>query len=189
MNIDLTEALLDKQKSRPFVLGRYSVSRLWGILNGYCTPEEFIRGEHIDFRSAMRMRMGTLKHELVQELMPEWKLEVKKEYKYKGIIIVGKCDALKDDTILEIKTSEKVIDVAKRWQIWQVKMYLSMFKVSKGIIVQPTTTSSRLLLKDIGTIERNDAWFKKELVKIEDLHKTLKELYAKIKEEESKEKV
>jgi hypothetical protein len=173
MMIDLTSKLLEKQKARPVEIGRYSVSRLWGVLNGYCLPGEFLKGEKIDFKSALNMRLGTLKHDLVQELLPDWELEVKKEYKHKDWILVGKCDATQDDTILEIKTSDKVIEKAKRWHEWQVKMYLGMFDKENGIIVQPVIKPNRLLLKEIGSVKKNNDWFIKELGKIDELHKEL----------------
>lgn len=171
---DLTDIFLTKQQHKPVEVGRYSISRLWGVLNHYCSLEDFLKGETISFKSALQMKMGVLKHDLIQELLPDWKIEVKTEYKYKDFVIVGKCDASKDDTILEIKTSDKLIETAKRWHEWQVKMYLSMFKKEKGIIVQPIITSSKLFLKEIGVVKRDDLWFKKELLKIEELHNEIK---------------
>lgn len=168
--IDLTAKLLEIQAFKPPIIGRYHISGLWGVLNHYDTPEQFIKGKTIDLQTAFKMKMGTLKHELIQELLPDWEIEKKTEYKYKDFILVGKCDAIKDDTILEIKTSDKVMPEAKRWHIWQVKMYLSMFKKERGIIVQPTITNSKLLLREIGRVKREDKWFMGELTKIEKLH-------------------
>jgi len=174
--IDLTNIFLERQQQKPVETGRYHISRLWGVLNGYCTPQEFLKGEKIDFNSALRMAMGTLKHDLIQELLPDWKIEVKKEYRHKDWVLVGKCDAHNKDTILEIKTSDKLIPTAKRWHIWQVKMYLSMFKRDKGIIVQPIITPNKLLLKEIGIVERDEKWFREELEKINELHIKLTQL-------------
>ena len=174
--IDLTELFLEKQKHRPIKMGRYHISRLWGLLNGYTTPEEYLKGEIVDFQSALRMRMGTLKHDLIQELLDGWEIEQKKEYKHKDFILVGKCDAINKTDILEIKTSDKIINTSKRWHDWQVRMYLSMFKRENGIIVQPVVQRNKLLLREIGKIRRNDKWFKLELAKIETLHRRLKEI-------------
>jgi len=177
MIIDLTDRLLAKQQPKPPEIGRYSISTLWGVLNGYSTPEEYIKGEDVDFKSALRMRLGSLKHDLIQEfLIPEYEIEKKTEYKYKDFVLVGKCDAINKTQILEIKTSDEIIPEAKRWHIWQVKMYLSLFKKEKGVIVQPIITASKLFLKEIGCVEKNDIWFKKEMLKIDILHKQLAEI-------------
>lgn len=195
MDIDLTEQLLAKHQKKP-TIGRYSVSQLWGVLNGYITPEKWLGGESVSVDKALMMDMGSLKHKFVQELLPDWELEKKTEMGYlegglreiskaldnklKPIFtLVGKCDGIKGDTIMEIKTSDKLIPQAKKWHEWQVKMYLSMFPAQIGIIYQPVFTSKKLYLKQIGEVSRNDKWFNKQLELINNLHKQLCEIQKK----------
>lgn len=172
MIINLTPKFLEIQTFKPPVIGRYHISGLWGVLNGYDTVEQFVKGKAIDFPTALKMKMGILKHQLVQECLEGWELERKVEFHIPNtnIIIVGKCDAIKGNTILEIKTSDHLISEAKRWHIWQVKMYLPMFNVENGIILQPIVKNG-LFLKSIGEIKKNDKWFNNQLDKIIELHK------------------
>ena len=171
MIIDLTKKFLEIQAFKPPILGKYHISGLWGVLNHYDTLQGFLKGKTIDFPTALKMKMGTLKHQLCQECLEGWELEKKIEFKIPNtnITLIGKCDAIKGNTILEIKTSDHLISEAKRWHIWQIKMYLSMFNVENGIILQPIVKNG-LFLKSIGEVKKNDTWFKKQLELIHKLH-------------------
>lgn len=185
--IDLTDKLLEKQQKGKPQIGRYSISQLWGVLNGFSTPKEWLKGEKIDFQNALRMRMGTLKHELVQELLEDdWQIEKKAELLYKDFILVGKADGIKGDTIMEIKTSDLIIPQAKKWHIWQLKMYLSMFNKEKGVIYQPVVQKSRLYLKEIGVVKQDKKWFKEQLELINHFHLEIKNVSQKNQKAEIK---
>ncbi len=173
MDIDLTDKFLALQKGHKPAIGRYSISSLWGVLNGFISPEDWFKGEEITLESALRMGLGTKKHEMIEELLEGYEIEKKTEFAYKDFILVGKCDATKDNTILEIKTSDKLIPQAKRWHSWQLKCYLSMFGKDEGFICQPVFSKTKFYLKDIGRVERNEKWFKLELEKIDILHQKL----------------
>lgn len=181
--IDLTPKFLELQRFKPPTVGRYKISELWGVLNAYDTPEQFIKGKIIDFESAMKMKMGTLKHKLCQECLEGWEIEKKTEFTIttlagEDFLIVGMADAIKDDTIMEIKTSDTLIEKAKRWHEWQLKMYLGMFNQKYGIIVQPIIKKG-LFLKTIGEVKENKDWFNKEINKIIELHKNLCQMRKK----------
>ena len=173
--IDLTQKLLDMYSPRIGKVGRYSCSKIWGILNGYCTPEQYINGEEIDFKSAMNMWQGTTKHAQIQQLLEDdYFLEYKRELKVGDFTIVGMADALNWEEILEIKTSEKVHDKAKPWAVHQLKLYLTLFERPKGRIVQPLRTANKLYLKELGEYKRDDTWFYKEMEKLNEFHKVFK---------------
>src|SRR3990167_8310052 len=130
-DIDLTPVFL-KQFEKRNIVGRYHVSSLWGIVNGWETPQGYLSPTPKSLVEALKMKRGTLNHLLVGECLKElgWTLETKIEYKYKDIILVGKVDGIKEDEIAEIKTSDKIYPKAKSWQIEQVRCYLSMFEKS-----------------------------------------------------------
>tara|TARA_R100000750_G_scaffold35776_1_gene23021 strand:- start:363 stop:923 length:561 start_codon:yes stop_codon:yes gene_type:complete len=181
-NIDLVPNLLKEFPLKPGKIGRYSISELWGCLNisrtgkPYKTPEQYLKGEEFDFESAMRMFKGIWKHKMVQNLMKdEWVIEKKKEYKHNDWVIVGMADGIekKRDLPIEIKTSDKLITQAKSWHVFQLKMYLSMFKKEMGVVVQPVTTKTGFYLKVVGEVKRDDKWFGKQLDLVEEFHQKL----------------
>lgn len=116
-----------------------------------------------DFQAMIRMWNGTWKHKMVQELLPQYKHEVKKEVPYKNIILSGTMDCLTDDHGLEIKTSEKLFDSAKEWHVTQCKLYASMFEVPYIYVVQPVIRKNTLELKRLRRVGRNDEWFSETL--------------------------
>lgn len=174
--IDLTGKLLSKYHKKEGKIGRYSCSRIWAMLNGYTTPEQYLKGEEIDFRGAMNMWQGTFKHEVIQELLKDdYFLEYKKVKQVGDFEIVGMADCIIWDEILEIKTSDKVHLKAKPWAINQLKLYLSLFEIPKGRIVQPIKTANKLYLKVLGEYKRNDVWFSKTMDKLAIFHKRIME--------------
>ncbi len=183
MMIDLTDELLkwgNKKKER--IVGRYSVSELWGLLTinsrtgkPYTSPKEWLNPSSKTFQSCFKMWEGTMKHKAVEELLPEtWKTEIKKEYQYKDITLVGQIDALSKDTVLEIKTSADLMFEAKPWHLYQLRIYLSLFEKPKGIIVQPIIKKNMIFLKTIGKIEKDDKWFNKQLELLDRFHKKMR---------------
>ena len=174
MDIDLTKVFLESFKKKR-ILGRYNVSEIWGINNGYTAPQEYLSPKPTSLLEALRMKEGTLKHLLVGECLERigWEIEKKIEYPYKDIIIIGKADGIKDDMVVEIKTSDKIIAQAKRWHIDQLKFYLSMFQKPTGIVFQPIKTADKLFLKEIGQVKRGDMWFKNQLEKLYQFHQKL----------------
>jgi len=178
MHYDLTEQLLEKPQ--PGKIGRYSVSKLWGCINTnregepYCTPKQYLEGEAIDVHQALRMKMGTLKHEFVQSLLPDWEHERKVEYQYDDFTIVGKIDCIKDKKGLEIKTTTEIMDTAKPWAVWQARMYASMFNLESIQVVQPVIEEGKFILKVLRTSKQNQEWFEKQLLLIKQFHLCLK---------------
>ena len=175
-NIDLTDTLLTIQKHRPRILGRFSTSDVWAIRNGYLTPENYFKEEVKDFSQAFKMWNGTWRHNQVQELLKElgYEIELKIEHKTPDFTLVGKIDAIKDDIILEIKTSTELLPKAKSWHIEQLKIYLSLFEKEKGVIVQPITQGNKLILKEIGIVKRDNKFFEKVLTDLREFQTKLK---------------
>lgn len=172
--INLTNNLLNKYPPKKGVIGRYSCSKIWAMINGYLSPEDYLQGEEIDFTGAMNMFNGTMKHEAIQSLLEEeYTMEVKKEMKVKDFEIVGMADCLNIEELLEIKTSFKEHDKAKPWATHQIKLYLTLFKIPQGRIVQPIRTQDSLFLKVLGEYKRNDDWFNNEMDKLAAFHSQL----------------
>lgn len=176
-HIDLTPILLEQYKKKPRDISRFNVSDCWAIIHGYTSPQQFLEGEKMDFPNAFRCWQGTWKHNQLEELLKGlgYEVEVKLEHKTPNFTLVGKVDAIKDDTILEIKTSTELLPKAKSWHEEQVKIYLSLFKKEKGIIVQPIITNNKLILKEIGIVRKDDIFFKKVLGELEEFNNKLKE--------------
>ncbi len=160
--IDLTEELKKKFVPRDEPANVVHVSSVHALLNGW-------EDRPPDFQAMMRMYNGTWKHKMVQELLPQYKHEVKKEVPYKDIILSGTMDCLAEDHGLEIKTSENLISSAKEWYVTQAKLYCSMFEVPHIYIVQPVIRNSKLELKRLRKVGRNDDWYYKTLEKIYEL--------------------
>ena len=122
------------------------------------------------------MWQGTWKHEQIQQLLEGYECEIKKEFELEGLTIVGKADAINKEEILEIKTTDKVLEKAKSWHTEQLTWYLYMFGRQKGRIVQPVKTSDKLYLKVIGEVKRNDKLVERQIKKLKEFHEKLNEL-------------
>ncbi len=178
---------MGKQKKERIV-GRYSVSELWGLLTinsrtgkPYTSPKEWLNPSSKTFQSCFKMWEGTMKHKAVEELLPEtWKTEIKKEYQYKDITLVGQIDALSKDAVLEIKTSVDLMFEAKPWAEYQCRAYCSLFGKKKGIIVQPVVKNNQIILKTIGEVERDNKWFARELKKLNSFHLELLKSFQRV---------
>jgi len=181
LSIDLTPALYKVLEPRERKVGRYNVSEIWAMLNGYLGVKDFFQKQAIDFEQAVRIYNGIKVHEKIETLLKEmgYETEVKKEMKWKDFVIVGKVDAINEKEIIEIKTSEGILGTAKKWHEHQVKMYLTMFEKERGIIAQPMKTSKKIYLNILKEIKRDDKWFERQMALLEKYHLSLKK-YEKL---------
>ena len=192
--MDLTQRLLDLYACKKGQVGRYPVSSIWAICNGYKSVEDYFFGEPIEFDAAIRMSNGVWKHAQIQELLDTKIFEIEKKIAWMpetaDFEIVGKCDFIdkaENGLIYEIKTSEKLLTM-KPWHEWQGKIYCSLFKREKCFILQPLIDypikeRERLVLKTIGVTERDEIWFKSVVKKLTSFHKKLLEFEEKYKKE------
>lgn len=173
--IDLTKELLEELGEHKNKIGRYSCSQIWGMLNGYLKPEDYLKPEKKPLKEVLKMWSGTMKHEMVSKLLTRkgYEVEQKKEMEMpeNGFVIVGKCDAINPDEVVEIKTSDKLLE-SKRWYEFQLKLYLTMFDRPKGKIFQPVF-NDKLYLKELAVVERDDNWFNSQMLKLKDYHNKL----------------
>ena len=119
-------------------------------------------------------------HNQIEDLMGKENSEQKKEYTYKGMTLVAKVDFLppkKKDEVWEFKTSDKIMENSKPWHEYQVKLYTSMFGMPIGKVFQPVQSESGIFLKHIGTVERDDKWFEKEMEKLYEFHLKVEKLW------------
>jgi len=176
MNIDLTQLLLKSYENKR-VVGRYSVSDLFGMLNGYLPPEKYLENRTIQVEEALRMKMGEAKHYIVRPLLEAlgFEAEVKKEYPVDDFVLVGKVDAMKDDLIIEIKTSDKLLREPKKWHEFQLKCYLTIFEKPRGIIGQPVINNGTFYIKVLKEYKRDDKWFLEKVIEpLKEYHRILK---------------
>jgi len=178
--IDITPLLIKSMASYPRTIGRYNSSEIYAILNGWTTPEQWLKPPEKTPKEMKVMWKGTWGHKQVQSLLKQELCEQKNVVEYKDIKIVGKADYMPDgeysDEVWEFKTSETIMEKAKDWQKFQVKLYTTMFKRPKGVIIQPVETESQILLKRLGTVNRDDEWFAKQLEKVYEFHLEIKKL-------------
>lgn len=177
---DLNDRVLAKVSDRrPNLIGRYSVSKIWAINNGYLTEEQYIKGEEFSVKSALRMTKGTMKHTYIEELLDGYKTETKKEMKLEHFTIVGVADVLdlfgKD--VCDHKTSDE-LKQAKSWDEYQVRIYCTMFERPVGYILQPRQDDNNLWLEIIGKVKRNDKWFDTQMAKLLTFHNNLIKNYG-----------
>lgn len=165
-DINLTKKFRDSMASRPRVRGRYNASELWGIINGYTTPEGWINPPEKTTEEMLKMWAGVGIHNQLSRIIGTQYCEKKVEFVYKDIVLVGKSDCLPPgfvNEIWEFKSSEKKMKSAKPWAIAQVHLYCSMFNKSVGVIYQPLSDDNGIYLKELGRIDRNDDWFERQL--------------------------
>lgn len=159
--IDLTEALMARHTPRERNPKRVYVSEVYALLQGW-------EKKPVGVLEAIRMFKGTVKHDMVQRLLPDrYKTEVKIEYPFGGgYTLVGKADGLSEEDGIEIKTSDDVMECAKAWHVCQARLYAALFN-RPFLIVQPVWTSSSLYLKTLRTCRPDQDWFNKTLKEIE----------------------
>lgn len=175
---DLTPLFEKRFAPYPRKLGRYSVSDIWAILNGYKTPEQYWNQEAPDMQGMQRMWKGIIIHEQVQGLLEKERCEVKKEMQHNHITIVGKADYLPDDIGWEFKTSDNAMDKSKPWHDWQSRIYCTLFERPEWAVMQPVFKDDKFMLKEIGRVQRNDNWVKDRLNELELFHMKVEVLAA-----------
>ncbi len=181
--IDLTPKVLEASRGYPKKFGRYSCSMLYNMLEASkipwgIPPAKYFDIEDIDFSSAMRMIKGIQTHELVQKYLPKERNEIKFEYDYivdgeKKFTVVGKVDHLPDDSVWEFKTSENIFAKSKDYHDHQAKLYCTICNRPEAFIFQPLETDNSLILKEIGHVLRDDAWFESEMKRLLNYHERL----------------
>lgn len=190
VDIDITELLMNKLGKKTRRVGRYNCSDLYAIKAGWLTPEKFLEGETPDFTGLMRMLSGIVLHEKIQMLLDKDACEIKVEYPYKDIVLVGKADYLPPDKSTEVwdfKTSEKIMVKAKPWGLHQIKLYCTMFEKETGRIYQPVIEpGEKFVLKDRGGVTRDDEWFEKEMEFLYGFHQEVLKLKNEREKKEQK---
>ena len=188
MNISLNEAIINSKKPKPGVPHRYSVGDIYAITHGWLTPEQWITGDKPPFMDKLtdtcNMLNGTYAHEKTQSLLPQYNHEIKVEYKYKHLTIVGKCDTDTGEEIWDYKTSRELVNEAKPWALNQLKIYLTIFERPIGRIYEPREKTEQVFfwnkwrtkvldvwLEEIGVVKRNDNWVFKQLEKVVEFDK------------------
>lgn len=181
-DIDLRPYLRKKMKTRPRVRGRYNSSELYAITHGWVTPEQWLNPSDKTMSELLVMWNGIGMHSQLEDLLGTEHSEKKKEYVYKDIVLVGKVDYMPPefpDDIWEFKTSAKTMDQMKPWAEFQIKLYCSMFEKKRGHVFQPVKDANGIYLKCLGTVERDDRWFKEELVKLYEFHQRVDRLWKR----------
>lgn len=184
-DINLTPIFKRKMNARPRVRGRYNSSDLYAINHGFrsgkLTPEQWMHSPERPVKELLNMWAGTGLHNQIQGLLGgrDYK-EEKKEFHYDEITVVAKADFLppyKPDTVWEFKTSEKLMTDSKPWHDNQVKLYTTIFEKDFGSIYQPIQDADGVYLKHLKTVERDDAWFTKEIEALYKFHLELEKLW------------
>jgi hypothetical protein len=181
MNIDLTPKLKAQMGPKPRTRGRYHSSEIYGIMNGWTTPEQWMKASEKTVKEIIMMWNGIGLHNQLEELMGKEHSEQKKEYQYKSITLVAKADFLppgeKAHQVWEFKTSDKTMEKMKPWHEYQVKLYTTVFERQQGLIYQPVIGENGLYLKHLGTVERDDKWFTDQLDKLLEFHIKVEKLW------------
>jgi len=174
--MDITNLLLKRYNSKPREVGKFNCSDIWAINNGYLGVEEYLKGKENTVKDCLNMFGGVMKHTAIQELFEDTDYEIEKRVEYRPDYewyIVGKADLINKDHIIEIKTSDKLLEKAKSWHIYQCRFYTTMLERPEALIVQPVV-SDKLVLKEIGRVKRNDKWVQGQLEKLNEFYKKLK---------------
>lgn len=180
MDINLTKKLQKKFVSWPRTRGRYSSSEIYGILQGWTTPEQWLNPPEKAIKDILNMWNGTGMHNQLEALIGPDNCEEKRTYTYKGITLVGKADYLpphKPHQVWEFKTSVKTMEKSKPWHDHQVKLYATMFERDEGVIFQPVQNENGLFLKELGVVKRDDKWMEAEMEKLYRFHLKVEKLW------------
>ena len=173
-DIDLTPKLIEKFGKKYNKIGRYSVSGIYAIFARWTKPEDYFKEGYNDFIGIKRMWAGVINHDFIESLLEKDKCEQKVVYQYRDIEIVGKSDYLpNEDEVWDFKTSDSVMDKAKPWAEHQIKMYCTMFNRKVGRLYQPVLQGEQYILKHLGSVERDDAWFNEQCAKLYKFHEKL----------------
>ena len=173
--IDITNGVRDLFVPRPRKVGRIRVSDAYGIVEGYITPQNFLVPEIPSPEACIRMFKGTVIHDIVEKVLKEegWQTEVSCERDFGDFLLVGRVDAVKDGTLLELKTNDVELATAKPGQAYQMRMYLSLLEIEEGIVGQPIIKGDQIIIKQLRKSKRNDEWFMKQIELLDRFHSLL----------------
>lgn len=181
--ISLREGIKKLTLKKERKIGRYNVSDIWAMLNGYLPIEQYTKTDELDNAALVNVFLGTEKHTIINKLLnsiyPEGIQEQKIEKDFGDFVIVGRADFIVGDKIVEIKTSNVVMSTSKTWHDYQLSWYLWLFNKPVGLIVQPLITYKQnkpedICLKIIKKLKVNPVWCEQELKKLKDYHNKLK---------------
>lgn len=177
-DIDLTPFLIRKNAGRPRTRGRYNASELYFILNGLTTPEQWLNSPQRSVEEIIRMWNGTAAHNQIQDLI-DAPPESKKTFTHMGVTLVAKADYLPEDRdeVWEFKSSQKPIKTAKDYHLHQTRLCCTLFERGKGIVFQPVVNERGVFLKNLGEVERDDAWFMRQMDALADFHRRVEPLW------------
>ena len=130
-------------------------------------------------KEMLTMWNGTGSHNQIQSLLDPKYCENKVEFVFRDIVLVAKADYLPPDKdeVWEFKTSIKLMEKAKTWALFQTRLYTTMFNRPVGVVYQPVSNDEGIYLKDLGRVERDDAWFGKELEQLYAFHLEVENLW------------
>ena len=179
MRLDITEDFIAANSHSERKIDRFSVSDVWAILNGYLKPENYFKTEKLPLDKVLMMWNGTIKHYGLNYTLkrlgyePEVKTEYHPDGNKVGWVLVGKADGVGKNEILELKTSDEVMDRAKIWHETQVKLYCSLFNKPGGVIYQPIIAEHKVYFKELGRVKQDKKWFEKVLEELNIFHQKL----------------
>lgn len=184
--IDLSKELIEKQNQKDDrEFGKYYVSELWGIVNGYKTIDDVLNGEKLDLTSSYKTIKGTIWHEVIQSLLDAKCYEIEKRIEIPvndEIKLVGKIDIYDklNNEVWELKTSDEVMEKPKSWHKYQVKMYLSMVEAEKGYIFQPVIKMNGKKIEKfglflLGEVKRDNKFYAKQIEFLKQFHQKVKD--------------
>jgi hypothetical protein len=160
---NLTDELLKRYEPREKTPKRISVSEVHALINEW-------EDRPITVESAINMWQGSWKHRMVQDLMPDYEHEVKKEIDVgDGFTLVGMADCLSVDHGVEIKTKNELKSNAKSWEVTQAKIYAVMFD-RPFKIVQPVFNKKGIYLLELQKVGINKNWFEKTINKVKEYY-------------------
>lgn len=182
MNVDLTNKLLMSLSSRPRIRKRYNASEIYAITHGWTTPEQWMSPPPREVKDVLLMWNGMGAHHQIQTLLGgRYYKEEKVEFNLDGgISLIAKADFLpadKPNEVWEFKTTDSVMDKAKPWAEYQVKLYCSLFNRPEGVVYQPVQSEKGLFLKFLGRVNRDDEWFKGEMQKLKEFDEKVEKLW------------
>ena len=101
---NLPQALVNLVKDKEYIDNRYSITELLGPTREILLSRKYSKQIEVDVSDTITALFGSAVHKLLEEADPE-NAEVKMEYTYDGITIVGIADKMKDDAIEDYKTT------------------------------------------------------------------------------------
>lgn len=183
-DLNLTPLLRKRFAPYPRTRGRYNSSELFRISRGYITPEQWITPRPWGLPAMLGMWNGNLVHDYIQQLLPRECSEIKVVHQHQittteTIQLVAKADHLPnhENAVWEFKTSKKKYKKSTKEHEYQAKLYCTIHKRPTGKIYQPVQNENGLFLKLIGTVSRDDNWFREQMKILEAFHKQVEVIW------------